>query len=114
LAVVEIDQGRYLPGGGLGPGEDAVAAIRREALEECGLRLKLGEASTRATEIVYSPAEGVCFEKRSTFVQAAVQSSTTPSEKGYRLLWLSVPEALTTLSHASHRWAVDCLVGDSR
>jgi inorganic pyrophosphatase len=110
LAVVRTDAGCYLPGGGVEAGEDFKRAIEREAVEECGLVLRVHEPLTSAIEIVYSEKEGACFEKQSTFAEANVIDLVTPTDPTHELGWLSMDEASRTLTYGSHRWALTCLI----
>lgn len=109
LAVVRNAEGLFLPGGGIEAGEGAAQAIRREAIEECGLILRTGAFKLTAIEIVYSSDENTCFEKQSTFLEADVIGFCSPSEGGHELVWLSIDQAIETLSPESHRWAVERL-----
>jgi len=47
LAVVRAIDGVFLPGGGLEDGETPEAAVGREALEECGLVVRVGACVSR-------------------------------------------------------------------
>jgi len=106
IAVVRTSSGCFLPGGGIEDAEGPERAVEREALEECGLVLSVVRPVGRAVEIVRSAAEQTCFEKGSTFVEARLQTATSPREPGHELLWLTPSEAVSRLSHESHRWAV--------
>jgi 8-oxo-dGTP diphosphatase len=108
VAVVRSRDGIFLPGGGIEAGETPEDAIQREALEECGLVLELGIAATRAVQFSYSASERTWFEKRSTFIDAAV-AGTDPSrlEPGHELMWVDVETATRILSHESHARAVE-------
>ena len=106
VAVVRTSSGCFLPGGGLEDSEDPESAIEREVLEECGLVVSIVRRIGRAVEIVYSAAEGTCFEKRSTFAEVRVHEASARREAGHELLWLTPTEAVSRLSHGSHRWAV--------
>lgn len=110
LAVVRTLQGCFLPGGGIQPGENPEQAVEREAKEECGLVLESRTVAGKAVEIVYSAEENVCFEKRSTFIEAEVIGMTLPAEVDHELLWLAPIQAIKSLSHGSHSWAVGRLI----
>lgn len=116
IAVVRTPKGLFLPGGGIDPGETAREAIQRETIEECGLPVRLRQWTTRAIEFVYSPEERTHFEKRSTFIDAVVdpvfEGALVPaSEPDHELVWMSRAAAIESLSHASHRWAVEGWAG---
>jgi 8-oxo-dGTP diphosphatase len=108
VAVVRSVDGVFLPGGGIEPGETPQDAIRREALEECGLALRLGALALRAVQFSYSRSEKSHFEKRSTFIDASIDGTDeTRLQADHELIWASVGEATRLLSHASHSWALE-------
>jgi 8-oxo-dGTP diphosphatase len=107
LAVVRSRDGIFLPGGGVDAGETPEEAIRREALEECGLIVRPGRWVTRAVQFAYSASEGAHFEKRSTFMECAIEGSDrTHLEAGHEVLWVDEEEATRILTHESHGWAL--------
>jgi 8-oxo-dGTP diphosphatase len=108
VAVVRSVDGVFLPGGGIEPGETPESAISREALEECGLVLRLGAWSLRAVQFSYSRSERAHFEKRSTFIDASIGGTdSTRLHADHELIWASPFDATRLLSHASHSWAVE-------
>lgn len=107
LAVVRSRDGIFLPGGGVDAGETLEEAIRRESLEECGLIVRPGRWVVRAVQFAYSPSEGAHFEKRSTFMECAIEGSDqTRLEAGHEVLWVIPEEATRILTHESHGWAI--------
>ena len=113
LAVVRNAEGVFLPGGGLEAGESAAQAIQREAIEECGLILSIGTFKVTAIEIVYSSNENICFEKQSEFLESDIIGFCSPTQDGHELVWLSIAQAIETLSPESHRWAVERLTEET-
>lgn len=108
FAVVATPWGRFLPGGGLQPGEIPEQAIVREALEECGLLVRPGSRIAVAVQLVYSIEEHTYFEKPSVFLGAIVERANLPtSESDHQLLWVSAETAAAgSMAHASHLWVL--------
>jgi 8-oxo-dGTP diphosphatase len=108
IAVVRSDDGTYLPGGGIDAGETPEDALVREALEECGLAVKVGPCVIRATQFVTRMAEQVCVAKRSSFFSVTiVESQPDAVHPGHETFWLGPDAAKQMLSHESQKWAID-------
>ncbi|MBZ5534738.1 MAG: NUDIX domain-containing protein [Acidobacteriia bacterium] len=108
LAVVCTPHGNFLPGGGIEDGETPEETIKREVLEECGLRVVLGAWTIRAVQFVYSESENTHFEKRSIFIEGALEYSfRTKSEADHELVWVNSDMAVQFFSRQSHCWAVE-------
>lgn len=96
-----------LPGGGIDPGEDAIAALVREFGEETGLIVRAGGEVARAEQYMLSAhreyflSQGTFFEAIQTGADAALKI-----EHDHELEWLAPGEALVKLRHGSHAWAV--------
>lgn len=107
IAIVRAPDGTFLPGGGIEQGESPEEAVVREVLEECGLVVRVGAVVSRAIQFVASAAEGVTFEKRSTFFAAEIVGErSTAMEPGHDTLWLAPDAAREYVSHESQAWAI--------
>lgn len=107
LAVVVTPAGGFLPGGGQEAGESLRHALQREAREECGLVIEVGELLGVADEFVISPREGKNFQKRCTFFNATIAGpGVAPVERDHELQWWHAARALRQLCHGSQRWAI--------
>jgi 8-oxo-dGTP diphosphatase len=88
-------------------GETPAETVIRETLEECGLAVRIGSWQELAVQFAWSAAEQTYFEKRCTFVDAAVLGpDTSRLEADHELLWVNVETACALLTHESHAWAV--------
>jgi len=107
LLVVEEDGRLYLPGGGLDPGESPEQALHREFLEETGYRVVIDRCLGQANEYVADETPNTAFNKHCLFFAVTLAGgSGVPAIATNHPRWVPVPEALSTLSNAAHRWAV--------
>ena len=98
--------GIFLPGGGLEESESPDEAVAREALEECGLVVRVGACVIRLVQFVVT-AEGVHVEKRCAFFDARIERENRAAMlPGHETLWLGLARAAQILKHDSQRWAV--------
>jgi 8-oxo-dGTP diphosphatase len=108
-AVVRTPNGCFLPGGGMEADETPQQTVEREAREECGFVLETRTPLGTAIQFVYSTEEKKYFAKTCEFVEGVVVDSVSPEEHDHELLWMSLDQALKSLSHESHRWALERL-----
>lgn len=107
IAVVRTPVGLFLPGGGMEPSESPAETAVREVREECGLAIRIGRWTARAVDHVPSDSGLMHYEKRATFVDAAIDGPPLgDGEPDHELLWMKPDEAAARLEHPSHRWAV--------
>ena len=96
-----------LPGGALDPGEDDTQALIREFGEETGLVVRpvalLGRARQRFRMVDGVPVNNLCavFE-----AQAVAADPALKIEDDHALEWLEPLEAIASLRHDAHAWAV--------
>jgi 8-oxo-dGTP diphosphatase len=108
VAVVRTPLGLFLPGGGIDGDETPHETVVREFREECGLEVTAGAWSVRAVDFVYSPNEGVVFEKLSTFIVATcIEQRGVGQEPDHELEWVSADVAAAKLRDPSARWAIE-------
>jgi ADP-ribose pyrophosphatase YjhB (NUDIX family) len=106
VATVSTPSVCGLPGGGQEEGESPEKAAIREAKEECGLDIVVGNLIGQADELVYASDELKHYRKRCAFFLAKVSGKSGHGEADHELKWLSPREAESRLSHESQRWAV--------
>ena len=106
MAVVRAIDGIFLPGGGLEDGESPEEAVAREALEECGLVVRVGACVSRLVQFVVT-AEGHGVGKRCAFFDARIERENRAAMlPGHETLWLGPARAAQILKHESQMWAV--------
>jgi GNAT superfamily N-acetyltransferase/8-oxo-dGTP pyrophosphatase MutT (NUDIX family) len=105
LALVSTSEGVFLPGGGIESGEWAELTAVRETREECAIDVRTTWCVGRATDVVFSPKEQMCFEKASTFV-AADLIGPVASTAEHDVRWLPLDEAANVVTREGHAWAI--------
>lgn len=106
LAVVKSPDGTFLPGGGIDEGETPEEAVVREAMEECGFRVRVGDCVNRAVQFVESELQETYVEKRSYFFCAEIEQELSDNvEPGHETLWVGPESVDRFLSHESQVWA---------
>ena len=88
-----------LPGGGLDPGEGALAALHRECLEETGWRIRVIRRLGAFQRYAYMPNYGIWAHKVChIYLARPVLQLGPPSEAGHAAVWMPVATALARLS----------------
>jgi len=105
IAIVRTEEGVFLPGGGMDPGETAEETAVRETREECAIDIRPTRIASHAVDIVFSKKEGMSVHKRSVFVSAQLIGSTGgPPE--HDVMWVQPDAALAHITREGHAWAI--------
>jgi 8-oxo-dGTP diphosphatase len=104
VACVSETSGLFLPGGGIEPDEDPMAAVHREIAEECGRALEILAPLEPAIQ-VFCTARGEALELHASFFLARFgRQLDRPGE--HQLSWqVALPEP-PAFFHECHRWAI--------
>jgi 8-oxo-dGTP diphosphatase len=95
----------FLVGGGIDAGESETETLRREAAEEIGFQLEVGEKTGEAVEYFYSAREKQYVAKECNFYRARLMNET--KEKGkHELVWITRDE-LDRMHHQSYQWILE-------
>lgn len=96
-----------LPGGAIDAGEDAATAMIREFGEETGLVVVAGPEICRASQYFVN-GHDEAVNNRCVFFEALVMGvqPALKVEHDHELVWLSPREALRTMRHEAHAWAI--------
>jgi 8-oxo-dGTP diphosphatase len=96
-----------LPGGGVDPGETPEQGVVREYGEEAGLKVTVREPFALADQYFVN-TEGEAWNNRSSFflLDLVAEDEALKVEDDHTLVWLSPLEAITSLRHDSHAWAL--------
>lgn len=112
IALVRIEKAdggswRDLPGGAVDPGETRDQAVVREFGEETGLRVSVIEPYAEADQYFVN-TDGTPFNNRATFfvLQMDGEDRSLKIEDDHTLVWIDPVEAVRTLRHEAHAWAV--------
>ena len=93
-----------LPGGGIDAGENPIAALHREVMEETGWHIGTVRHLGTYRRFTYMPeydkwAEKVCH----IFTARPTLRISPPTEKGHRAVWASSAQALRLVSNEGDR-----------
>ncbi|MBA4012227.1 MAG: DNA mismatch repair protein MutT [Phenylobacterium sp.] len=112
IAVVRIEKPDGaawidLPGGGVDPGETPEEGVVREFGEEAGLKVVARDSFALADQFFVN-TEGEAWNNRSAFFVLDLDGDgvAVKVEDDHTLVWLAPLEAITSLRHDSHAWAV--------
>ncbi|MEM8698960.1 MAG: NUDIX domain-containing protein [Pseudomonadota bacterium] len=96
-----------LPGGGIDPGEQPLAALHREVWEETGWRIAEPRRFCSFQRFAWLPDYLYWARKTQTiYLARAVQRMGPPQEPGHSPHWLTPQSAAGLLSVAGDRWAL--------
>lgn len=93
-----------LPGGGIDRGENPIAALHREVMEETGWHIGGLRRLGAYRRFTYMPEYDLWAEKLCTiYLARPTLRIGPPTEAGHSAVWLSVPEALEMLDNEGDR-----------
>ncbi len=95
----------FLTGGGLDEGETETGSLRREAREEIGYEIEIGEKIGAAREFFYSKAEGRHVAKECHFYRVSLVGESNDEGK-HELVWIA-PAEVDRMHHECYRWILE-------
>lgn len=97
-----------LPGGAIDPGEDGLAAVAREFGEETGLAIRPEPRPFARAGQYFLNTDGTPFNNLAEFFEVMVEGEAPQLkiEADHTLVWLEPAQALVSLRHDAHAWAL--------
>jgi 8-oxo-dGTP diphosphatase len=108
IAVIQTNDGKYfLPGGGIEKNETHEECSKREAIEEMGMRVEIGQFIGCAQRYFYSTNEFKFYLGEGYFYLCdMIKQLGNPLEEDHTLKWLELEQAIKNLFHEHQSWAV--------
>lgn len=109
IILVQAPNGAwFLPGGQMEEGEDQLATLERELLEELGFSIQVGDYFGQADEYFYSRHRDTHFYNPAYIYEAlSYQEVEKPLEDFNNLAWFPVDLAIEKLKRGSHKWGIE-------
>ena len=93
-----------LPGGGIDPGEQPLAALHREVFEETGWKIDVIRKLGAFRRFVYMPEYDLWAEKLChIYLSRPVRRHGLPTEPGHSAVWMPQPLAVEALGNSGDR-----------
>ena len=93
-----------LPGGGIDAGEQPVAALHREGIEETGWKIEVVRRIGAFRRFTYMPEYDLWAEKLcAVYLARPILRLGPPREAGHTAVWLPVDEAVARLGNPGDR-----------
>jgi 8-oxo-dGTP diphosphatase len=107
LAVVQVGERFFLPGGGSIPGEFPEDTLKREIREETGREIHHHQKIGEAVSYLFASGEENYYQNHGHYYSASLgKKIVEPVESDHILTWLEIQDAEQALPPAQG-WAVD-------
>ena len=107
VLLVKNPGGYFLPGGGIDPGENPEAALKREFVEEIGLDITIGKKIGEAAQYLHIVDPSLYIKKIGYFYMVELGEKVSDmSEDNHSEEWVTLAFAEKNLFREFHVWAV--------
>ncbi|KAB3529423.1 NUDIX hydrolase [Alkaliphilus serpentinus] len=110
IAFIKVRDGYFLPGGGIEEGEDLRQCLKREFLEETGLKIEIIKFLGRASQYHLSRRHQYIKLIGYFYMVSLSHDTKLKKEADHQLLWMEVPDCISKLFLDNQGWAVSKLV----
>ena len=111
VGVIQTSKGYFFLGGGIENGENHIACIERECMEEAGCTCVIKKQICSAEMYGKHPSIGYFHPIQTYYVGDIIEKDIEPTEKDHQLLWIDYDELKGKMFVEMQNWALEQIAG---
>lgn len=111
IGVIQTSKGYFFLGGGLENGEDHIACIERECIEEAGCTVSVIDKVCSAETYGKHPVIGYFHPIQTYYIGNVLSKVLAPTEKDHNFLWIEYDKLKGKMFAEMQNWALEQVFG---
>ncbi len=107
VGVIKTPKGYFLLGGGIDKNESCEDCIKRECIEEAGLKVRISDKICSAESYTLHPVIGYFHPVQEYFSGEIIGSIQAPAEADHEFMWMEYESIKGKMFAEMQGWAID-------